>query len=177
VILSVVENTTAFTVEVHVTNETAAAVTLPVEWTVLDTDGAVLASGAEKATVEAQVNSRVLTIDASAEVAARGVREVLVFVTTPDLPEQRAMTAFAPTKHLSLRDPDLSVSRDGDKVTVIATRPSPWVWLDAGEQPIRVSDNFFAMAPGAYTVTLEDAPAPELRVVSLTDTFAIPPAG
>jgi beta-mannosidase len=174
VMLSLLEDAASSTVEVHVTNETRAPVDVPMEWTVVRTDGEVLASGTEKATVEAQTSRRVVTVDAGAHVAAHGARNVLVFATVANLPEQRAMTAFVPIKHLSLQDPQLSISRDGDSVTVTATRPAPWVWLDAGgDAPLRVSDNFFAMLPGTYTVSLEgSSPAGELGAMSLLDTVS-----
>jgi beta-mannosidase len=181
VMLSLLEDTDAFTVEVHVTNESREVVTVPVEWAVVRTDGEVIATGAEKATVDVQMNQCVTTVDAAAFVAAHGARELLVFVRIPDLPEQRAMTAFVPAKHLSLHDPQLSVTRDSDKVTVTASRPAPWVWLDAGgAEPLRLSDNFFAMLPGTYTVTVEGAASVELRAWSLGGSragFGRPPNG
>ena len=171
VMLSLVEDAATSTVEVHVTNDSREPVTVPVDWTVLHTDGSVLGSGALKATVEAQSDGLVLTIEAAPYVAQHGARNVLVFATIPDLAAQRAMTAFVPAKHLSLQDPGLSISRDGDEVRVTAQRPSPWVWLDAGRTPLRLSDNFFAMAPGSYVVTLESLGPEELVVRSLVDTI------
>jgi len=43
-----------------------------------------------------------------------GARAVLVFAAISDLPTQRSMAAFVPAKHLSLQDPALSLTRDGD---------------------------------------------------------------
>ena len=171
VLLSLVEDTGAFTVDIHVTNDTHDAVTLPIEWSVLRTDGVLLASGAEKATIEAQADASVLRVDAAAHVGSHGARDVLVFASIPDLPEQRAMASFVPVKHLTLHDPELSVGRDGDRLTITATRPSPWVWLDAtGGSPLRASDNFFPMMPGAYTVSVEGPLSKEISVRSVLDT-------
>jgi len=175
ILLSLVEDRASSTVAVHVTNETPDPVTVPVEWTILRTDGTVLASGAEKVLVDPQADQRALTIDATAQVEAHGARDVLVFATIPDISEQRAMTAFVPLKHLSLRDPELELSRDGGSLTITATRPSPWVWLDAGgAEPLRLSDNFFAMVPGSYTVSVEMSPSTEIRLLSLTDLQGAP---
>lgn len=173
VLLSLVEDTARSTVELHVTNDTAEPVTVPVAWTVVHTDGAVLASGTEKATLEGQADQLVTTVDAAPQVSRHGARAVLVFAAIPDLPTQRSMAAFVPAKHLSLQDPALSLTREGDKITVRATRPAPWVWLDAGgEQPLRLSDNFFAMPPGDYTVSIETAQTTDIRALSLLDTLA-----
>jgi hypothetical protein len=81
-----------------------------------------------------------------------------------------------PVKHLSLHDPGLSINQRGDEVTVTALRPTPWVWLDAGEEPLRVSDNFFSMLPGSYAVSLDSLPSRPLVVRSLIDTVATRPA-
>jgi beta-mannosidase len=168
VALSIVEDSGAFTVEVHVTNETRDAVTLPVEWTVLRTDGVVLGSGVLKVTIDSQTDQVVAVVDAARHVSEHGARDVLIFVAIPDLPEQRRMAAFVPLKHLSLRDPELSLTRDGDTVTVTVSRPSPWVWLDAGgPEPLRLSDNFVAMVPGSYSISVETWPSTEIRALSL----------
>jgi beta-mannosidase len=171
VMLSLVEDPTASTVEVHVTNDTRDAVPVPVEWTVVRTDGAVLGAGAQKATVDAQSSLHVLTVDASSHVAEHGARNLVVFAAIPDLAEQRAMTCFVPIKHLSLQDPEPSLTRHGDEVTITVTRPAPWVWLDAGREPLRLSDNFFTMAPGSYSVSVESSQEAELTVRSLVDTI------
>ena len=172
VLLSLVEDASTFTVDVHVTNDTRESVTLPVEWTVVRTDGAILASGAEKVTIAAQTDQVVVTVDAAAHVSEHGARAVLVFATIPDVAEQRVMAAFVPAKHLSLHDPELSLTRDGDQITVTALRPAPWVWLDGGgSEPVRLSDNFVAMVPGSYTVSLEAPISTEIRVLSLLDTL------
>jgi beta-mannosidase len=173
VMLSLVEDVVASRAEVHVSNDGRESVTLPVDWTVLHTDGRVLGSGAHKATVEAQASLHVLTVDATSYVAEHGARNVVVYVTIPDHPAQRSMTAFVPMKHLSLQDPVLSVTRAGREVTITADRPAPWVWLDAGDMPLRLSDNFFAMAPGSYAVTLESSPAGEVAARSLVDTIGV----
>ena len=81
-----------------------------------------------------------------------------------------AMTAFVPAKHLSLKDPELSFALDGDRVTVTAKTPTPWVWLDAHDR-LLLSDNFFAMLPGTYEVAIESAvPRDQLTVLNLLDT-------
>lgn len=170
VLLSLVEDRTTSAVEVHVTNDTTADVTAIVEWSIVRTDGTVVASDSAVASVGPQRDALVTTVDAASAIAAYGPRDVLVFASLREFSEQRAVAAFVPVKHLSLADPGLAVSRAGRSVRITAQRPALWVWLDAGDQPLRASDNFFALPPGSYIVEVDVPRDATLTVRSLVDT-------
>ena len=177
VLLSLREDVTTNTVEVHVTNDLLSDVTVAADWTVVRTDGRVVSSGTEIVTAGPQRDVTVTVVDATAAVEAHGARNVLVFASLREFPEQRSVAMFVPPKHLSLDDPGLTVTRDGNLVTMSVERPALWVWLDAGGAPLRASDNFFALAPGNYSITADVADGVDLVVRSLVDTTGSPGHG
>ena len=85
------------------------------------------------------------------------------------------MASFVAPKHLSLVDPEITMTRESRTVTLHASKPALWVWLDAGAGRLRASDNFFCLPPGEHTVTVDIDDDQLLAVRSLVDTHRIAP--
>jgi beta-mannosidase len=175
VLLSLVERADDGAVDVHVSNDSLDPVNVTVEWSVVHTDGQVLAAGEQATTVAGQSDAQAMTIDAKQAISAVGARNLLVFASLRERGEQRAVAAFVPPKHLSLGDPEIVVTRQSGTVSLHASKPALWAWLDAGAVPLCASDNFFCLPPGDYTVTVDIADDQPLTARSLVDTHRIAP--
>jgi beta-mannosidase len=97
----------------------------------------------------------------------------------------RNLIYLAPVKGVQLKPAQLKVEVTTDKITNAEIRiTSPVlarsVYLSFGNLDVKVSDNYFDILPGetivitARNVGSLDAPSSQLKVISLTDAFAIP---
>jgi beta-mannosidase len=99
----------------------------------------------------------------------------------------RNLTYLAPTKEVHLKPAELKVETAGanGKTRIRVTSPvlARSVYLSFGNLDVKVSDNYFDVLPGeTVEVTAETKATPDevkaqMRVVSLTDAFAVNPQG
>ena len=133
-------------------------------WTLMTLDGRILASGKEAAGVEPLGVTAVKTLDFSGYLDEETRRE-LVFVAEL-LQEDRRLTVqtafFAPTKHLSLVDPqikdDVTLKDDLLSIELSALSLARLVEISLTGADVIFSDNYFDLP--ANQVTSVTAPLP-----------------
>jgi beta-mannosidase len=130
-------------------------------------------------------NLQMMTLDCGKELAAHGTGNLLVWLEllVADMVISRNLVTFGRPKQLQLKSPDIRTTvRTGKagtfRITLKATRPAFWCWLELDGADARWSDNFVHLQPGE-PLELIATPAPwlelsdfrnRLRVRSLTDT-------
>ncbi len=174
VLVSAVEDAERSTVEVHVTNDTAAAVAGRVRWQVTDLDGKELDGGRLPVRAPARKNKRVGKLNlakyaqryggtvrrrtrvAPKSMRAHGAENLIVWLT---LEGRRGevlatnMVTLARPKRLELADPKIKTTvRKADdgafSITLTARKPALWAWLALERTDARFSDNFVHLLPG-----------------------------
>jgi beta-mannosidase len=184
VLLSIVDGTSKL--EIHVTNDLRERWAGSVRWTLETLTGQVLVSGEELAEVTPQSALRLRTLDFSDTVDddnCRGLEFVAeLWHNDSRIAFQTAL--FAPTKHLSLTDPQVSAKlrRETDRVSVELTSRSlaRLVELSLDGADVVLSDNYFDLPAGRTVAvsfplpngwTLENA-CQALRLQSVYGTYA-----
>ena len=170
----------------YVTNELRRPWTGAVRWSLETLDGAVLAAGEESVDAAPQAATHLATLDFTGRVTDDNRRE-LVFVAELRQGEARQamqVATFAPTKHLSLADPQIEAAatlHDGWLAIALTARSlARLVEVSLAGADVVFSDNYFDL-PAQRTVTVT-APLPAgwdlaaaraaLRVRSVYDTYA-----
>lgn len=74
---------------------------------------------------------------------------------------------FTAPKHFGFMDPELSLVRNGDELTVKAKHFARFVEIEGMDGDVRLSDNFFDMNPGERTVKILEGEAKEFRARSV----------
>jgi beta-mannosidase len=140
-------------VEVHVSSDLSAPTDVDVTWTLLRTDGRVLAHGQEAATVAGLSDGVVQRLDLGAARRREGEENLLLWLdlTAPGGRTAEAVVPLVPPKHVNLLNPGLTVAQQpaagGVCCRLSVERPALWVWAAA---PVGQSwsDNFFPLRPG-----------------------------
>lgn len=184
--ISGLENTEDNSVAIHVTSDKLDDQPITVKWIVTTAQGEVLERGETVTNAAARSDTTVHTLDLSAHVAAKSVRDVLTWLElyTPD--GQRVsenLVLLARPKHMPFIHPDVQVevqSAGGDQfdVTLVAKTPALYTWLEL--PGARFSDNFVDLLPGRSHTIRVTAPQTmdvsalraALKVQSLADTYA-----
>ncbi|MBQ7775280.1 MAG: glycoside hydrolase family 2 protein [Lachnospiraceae bacterium] len=76
---------------------------------------------------------------------------------------------FTAPKHFEFENPELTLTRNGDELTVEAKHFARFVEIEGVDGDVRLSDNFFDMNPGERTVKILEGDAKEFRVRSVYD--------
>ena len=80
-----------------------------------------------------------------------------------------------PLHEVALQNPEISVERQGDRLTLRAVRPAKGVWLDAGDG-VRWSDNSVDLVPGdEQQIEAQRLGERGIRIASLVDLQALTP--
>lgn len=196
--VSGVEDVAKGSVEIHVTSDLLNPVPGTVKWTVTDVDGRFLLEGKRKVRTAARSSGKVETLNLHKLTEQHEKRGLLVWLEldAPGQPVSRNLVFFARPikrprifsprpKHLELnRKPGLSAKvvrkPDGSfDITVAATKPALWVWLELDKLDAKMSDNFFHLRPGVPVKlnvrTAKALPTSELKkrliVRSLVNTY------
>jgi beta-mannosidase len=183
-LVSGLENATNHTVDIHVTSDLNEPQPVTVVYTVTDAAGNQLEQGELETTIAPRTNQCLHTLDVSQHVAARSVRDVIVWLEMRVDGEtvSENLVLFSRPKHLELAKPNIRLdvqpaSDDSYAVTLTADAAALYVWLELpGAQ---LSDNFFHLLPNqprTIRVTrpegMDDvAVAAALKVQSLIDTY------
>jgi beta-mannosidase len=186
VLVSGLEDSSAGTVEVHVTSDLSEPFEGTASWALTTVEGERLDGGTIPVAAAGGGSRPAGTIDAKRHLDLRGPRDLLVWL---DLERGGAavssnLVLFARPKHLELRDPEIrSVStQDGDgfRVELSARRPALWAWIEVDGVDARCSDSFLNLRPGrpmaiavqpAGRMSLKEF-SRKLKVRSLVDTYA-----
>ena len=160
-------------VELTVANDVPKALSGTLDWRLLKTDGSVVAIGHKPVAIPAGTSARkVASVDLSKSLMSEG-RQSLVFAATLVVngkEASRTTLLFGKPKDVALQDPGIKVERSGDRVTLTATKPALYAWVDAGEGAT-YSDNFLDLRPGEPRTIVVHGGAGPIRVRSLFDTY------
>jgi len=157
----------------------------------MDFDGKVLLEEKQDVNVEPLTSKVYLAWPFSRLMQAGGSDTSRVFVvaelTAGDKPISRNLTYLAPVKEVHLKPATLKVDANSanGKLRIRVSSPvlARSVYLSFGDLDVKVSDNYFDVLPGeTVEVTAESKSSPEdvktqMRVISLTDAFAVNPQG
>jgi beta-mannosidase len=157
-----------------------------IRWSLETLEGKALVSGVEQVTVPPYASVCVQTIDLTGQVSEEQQRE-LIFVGELWQEEQRLgwqVVTFVPTKHVSLADPEITVTpgSEGGQMTIELTSRSlaRLVELSLDGADVIFSDNYFDLPAGrsiAVSCPLPDGwtqeqAAAALKVRSVYDSYA-----
>ena len=188
VLLSGVENPDTGTVAVHLTNDRRQPAAGAYTWLLTDVHGETLASGGKAVAAGPLQNALVDTLELGAYLKQHGPRDLMLWLecSVEGEPVSTNFVSFARPKHLELDEPAISTQVEslGDNrfvVTLSATHPALWVWLELDGTDARYSDSFVHLVPGrpekivvspAGAMDLDQFQA-ALSVRSLIDTYRV----
>jgi beta-mannosidase len=172
-------------VAVHVTSDRLQEAPGEVSWLLTTVGGENVAQGVLPVNIPARADHTAAELDLGEQIAEYGERDLLLWLElTGDEGEPLSsnLVTLVRPKHLALQEPDIELSfiaQDGalKAVTLEAKKPALWTWLEAEDDALRFSDNFFHLRPGKpVTVTVFGAEpgtkTGEVTVRSLIDTYA-----
>ena len=84
-------------------------------------------------------------------------------------PVSRSTALFAAPKHFGFRDPGLAAFTEGGTITVSAKAYARMVRIESSDPDLLLSDNYFDMDAGTYTVSVLRGSAKDLRLTSVYD--------
>lgn len=135
--------------DLHVANETAAPVSGIVTWSLRMPDSSVLREGQFEVTAPAYGGAWLPHLDFNGE---DPLKVHLAYSLTVDgSVVSSGTTLFCAPKHYAFEDPRLSVSVDGDTVTVTAENYAKSVCVETENGVLRLDDNFVDMEAGTRT--------------------------
>lgn len=183
VLVTGLEDLAAGTVAIHLANDRRTPTSGIARARITDLDGVLLRHEQWPATLPPGTNVHVGTLELQAELKSHGPSALLVWLdfsesadsTIPPAPG--TLVLFARPKTFALRPAGLSVTvtRHGEKsflVTVRATQPAFWVWLDTGAHTTRFSDNYRCLHPDDIWQVIA-TPAPPLGAEEFTRHLAV----
>lgn len=147
-----------------VTNDTLRTSTGMVSWRLCKNDGSVLQSG----TFEAEVKSLSVTILDEIKFSDIDIENNYLWYEYSDCNYGGSVIFTAP-KHYHFVDPELSVSRNGNTISVTAQNYAQMVELYSSTENFVLSDNFFDMEPGTRTVEILEGNPCDIMVRSVFD--------
>jgi beta-mannosidase len=184
VLVSGVENNEKGTVEVYINNDLMQPFKGELAWTVTDVRGKTISRGKKPVEIE-RGSRRADVLNLAKEIKACGIRDLMIWleVSVNGKSVSTNFVTFARPKHLELCPPDIKVevsqTNGQSAVTLTATAPAIWTWLELNGIDARFSDNYFHLRPGKpVTIKIETekplttaAIKKNLRVRSLIDTY------
>ncbi len=151
----------------HVANETMQPVSGKVEWTLRRPDSSVIVSGSESITVPALEGVWLDKMD-FAEYDEREIHLEYSFVVGGKV-VSRNTCLFTPPKHYLFKNPKLQIKRRGNQLIVKADAYAKNVEIIGVNGDVWLSDNFFDMEAGEYTVDIINGDATEIICRSVWD--------
>lgn len=149
----------------HVTNETFAPVTGIVRWSLRDSESNILESGEETVTVPALDGVWLEKKDFS-QYDEREIHMTYSFTVDGSVVSENTCL-FTPPKHYHFKDPKLSLSVEGNRITVSAEAYAKNVELYDETGDVKFSDNYFDMDAGTYTVEVIEGTPVNLKCRSV----------
>lgn len=135
-----------------VTNETLRQVRGTVSWELRTAQGAVLQSGQQAVSVPPQ---EALWLENMDFCKTDVENHYLSYRFCVDgIPVSRGTALFTAPKHFCFRDPHLRWERHGEEITVFADCYAKNVQIDSPDSDFILSDNYFDMDAGSYTVRI-----------------------
>jgi beta-mannosidase len=150
VLLSMCEDGTQ--VDVHVTSDLLTTWEGTVQWSLVTLSGQVVEKGEEAVVAEPLSDRKIVRLIFSLTTDEMREAVLLVELHQGDHMITRAVTAFAPNKHLKLADPNLSVQVEAQgelaEISVSAQSFARFVEISVAGADIVFSDNYFDIPAG-----------------------------
>ena len=186
VMVSAVENAETGRVDVFVTSDRGEEAKGTLVWTLVTPAGKVIASDSEPVRIRPRRAARAVRLDLSDPLAEYGADDLMLFVelSVGRLVVSTNFASFARPKRLALVDPHIipdvkAIGPDAFLVTLGASAPALWAWVELAGIDARMSDNFVHLYPGAVEeivvcparrVTIDQFER-KLKIRSLVDTY------
>lgn len=154
-------------VKVHVANETMAAVTGTVIWSLRGPDSSILQEGQEDITVPA-LSGVWLTKQEFNEYEERKIHFWCEFFIDGKAVSVNSCL-FTPPKHYELQDPQLTCRQEGNELIINAQAYAKGVEILGVDGDVRLSDNYFDMEAGECRVEIIEGRAESYRLRSVYD--------
>ena len=148
-----------------VCNETMEAVRGTAKWSLRNPMGEILLSGQQELMVLPLSSQWMEKLDFFAY-DELGVYFSYAYAVDGEVVSEGTCLFTAP-KHFAYEDPQLSLSVNGDEITVNAKAYAGMVEIEGVDGDVRLSDNFFDMNPGSKTVKIVEGKATAFRVRSV----------
>lgn len=155
--------------KLHVANETFEDVSGTINWFLNTFDGQLLEKGSIDVTAESLDGVWTESLDFNKY--SDKIRDLYLnfeFAVDGNI-VSHGSTIFVAPKHANFANPNLCVIRDGNKITVHADSFAKMVEIYSDTEDFVVSDNFFNILPGDYTVEIESGDPKEIKVRSVYD--------
>ena len=150
-----------------IANETLQAVNGTVEWALRTAGGAVLQSGQQEVAVPAQQSVWLENMD-FCKTDVENHYLSFAFVVDGKTVSQGTVLFTVP-KHFNFCDPHLRYELNGDEITVFADCYAKYVEIDSPDSDFILSDNYFDMNGGSYTVRILEGTPKTIRLRSVYD--------
>lgn len=155
------------TAELTVTNDTLNEVTGTVNWELRDSKANVIKSGERVVTVPAL---SYVTLDNMDFNKTDPYTTYISYSYTVDgNVVSSGTTLFAAHKRFDFEDPNLRYEINGDEITVYADTYAKAVEIDSLDSDFILSDNYFDMNAGSYTVKILEGTPKTIRLRSVYD--------
>ncbi len=150
--------------QLSVNNDTLNEVSGTVSWRLCRRDGSVITSGEEQVTVPPL---SVVTLD-ELDFNKTDVEHNYFWYEFSGS-NSKGSVIFTVPKHFEFDDPHLTVTRDGDSITVKAVSYAQKVNIYSDDEDFVLSDNFFDMEAGERVVKILEGDPKSLKVRSVYD--------
>lgn len=181
-LISGVEDSKNYRVDIHVTSDANESTTATIRWQLITVDGESLLNDELSVTIPARSSHCIFVVDVKELVEKQGSRNVLVWLEllVDNQVVSDNLVLFERPKHMELSKQGISTklesNSDGTQVLVLSSDdPALWVWIESDVEGITYSDNFFHLVPHqARRIRIQsDSPiqTSELKIQSLVDTY------
>jgi len=155
------------TAELTVTNDTLNEVTGTVSWELRDNKANIIKSGEQVVTVPA------LSYVTLPDMDFNQTDPYTTYISYSYAVEAQVVssgtTLFAAHKRFDFEDPNLRYEINGDEITVYADTYAKAVEIDSLDSDFILSDNYFDMNAGSYTVRVVEGTPKSIRLRSVYD--------
>ncbi len=151
----------------HVANETLKEITGVVHWQLCEPDSSVLESGSEPVSVPALDGVWLDKLDFSSYNEQTMHLSYRFCMDNAVVSEGSCL--FTPPKHYAFRDPHLSLTREGNTLSISADAYAKNVLIEGIDGDVRLSDNFFDMEAGVRQVEIVEGDAGAFSCRSVYD--------
>ena len=150
-----------------VANETRSDVSGVIQWVLVNPEGVALENGEEEITVPA-LSSRWLE---EMDFGKYSITDTALFYCfkQEDKTVSYGSVIFCAPKHFNFVNPGISVSVEGDVITVKASAYAKSVYIESDDADMLLEDNFFDMLPGERHIKVLRGRAENLKVRCVYD--------
>lgn len=154
IIITGIENTEDFSVELHLTSDRLEAKTGKVNWHLRDVSGNLVVGNSFETEIEAQSNQHLRTLQLQDYVNDYGARDLMLWLELEVDGEIIAdnFVSFVRPKHMQLKQPEIKTEirrLEAGKywLKLSAAKTALWTWLELKDSDLKLSDNFFHLYP------------------------------